>query len=229
MRPRTSQDDANLQRWEDLLHSLFPSGIPADHTWDKLETISKILNKIGTMRHGTYCFFPTSGGLDVMGAEVATESGCLGVNLHGQYVVLKTRYLQFYSFPGQALEWAYFRLEALPLPVIAGQEAHVHEDGMFQRLSEVDGEYLSPDVVESWSMEDADSNAIKPPKSARRVNRYLKGSFIVVAKGSAYNRVPATYDGRHDKMGGDREFHAYMQRAASEGEHVLLQRNWLKR
>jgi len=228
MRPRIDRDDANLKRWDGLLSSLFPSGIPACATWDDLETISRVLNEVGSMGHGTYCFFPTSGGFDLVGAEAANEPDCLGLKLDGAYVVFKPRYLQFYSFPSRSLEWAYFRLEALPLPEIAGLGSTVYDE-MQQLLTEVDGEYLSPDVVEYWSMEDEDGNPVKPPSTARRVHRYLKGSFIVVAKGSAYNRVPATYDGRHDKMGGDSEFHAYMRRAASEGEHVLLQRNWLKR
>lgn len=215
MHPRTSQQDANLERWESLLRSLFPSGIPADHTWHDVPAISQVLTQIGTMGHGAYCYFPTSGGYDVAGAEAAAERGCLGLKLHGLYVVLKPRYLQFHAFPPQALEWAYFRLEALPLPVVKGYEAHVHEGGLFQRLLEVDGQYLSPDEL-------------PPGAPAPPVHRYLRGSFVVLAKGSAYNRIPGTTDGRHDKMGGGKAFHAYMQRAASEGEHILLQRNWLK-
>ena len=38
------------------------------------------------------------------------------------------------------------------------------------------------------------------PKEARLVIRWFGGGVLIVAKGSIWNGIAATYDGRHDRM-----------------------------
>ena len=48
------------------------------------------------------------------------------------------------------------------------------------------------------------------PKTARRMIRYLGGSFVIVPKAGPYNAESGTYDARHDEMGAER-FRQYVQ------------------
>ena len=62
-------------------------------------------------------------------------------------------------------------------------------------------EYVSRDVWDRGFLDrDENGDDIPIPRDARLAVRWLQGKVLLVAKGSLWNRDPATYDGRHNGM-----------------------------
>lgn len=82
-------------------------------------------------------------------------------------------------------------------------------NGFDQYLTELDrGEYTGP---EAW--EYSEYNYQPLPETARRVNRYIKGSFIFFSKASRYNATSSTYDAWQNM--GESKFRELIGNAAS--------------
>ena len=54
-------------------------------------------------------------------------------------------------------------------------------------------------------------NRILLSKSARIISRYFRGSFVIFAKSSPYNKNHVTYDARHDRMN-SKKFRQYIEK-----------------
>jgi serine/threonine-protein kinase len=186
----------NLTEWETMLNSLFPTAIPARAIWKARRSIIAVLQKIGSVKDLTHFFYPDGGGLDLDGARQSVEAECIELDT-GVPTILKPRKLTFESFGRTHLEWAYFRLEAATL-----EPSGVYDDlsGCDEELAEIrPGFYVSRSALDSGEYEE-DGEVRPTPETARGVMRYLRGTFVVFAKASTYNRTPTTYDGRHAKM-----------------------------
>ena len=71
------------------------------------------------------------------------------------------------------------------------------------------------EYVSNRVMEDGEYNGSPLPKSARFVQRLLKGSLVIFSKQSKYNKAGKTYDGRHDKYD-EVGFNTYLRKALKE-------------
>ncbi len=206
----------NLAQWETTLKELFPEGIPLTVEWRDLSSIISILNKLGSIPSLNHTFMPLSGGLDLTGAKMNVEQGCIELEFGGIIDVVKPKFLKFYSFPGNDLEWAYFRLETggiLP--------SEVYEDNTFnyEELTELTpGEYIDRSWMDhGYYGYDQEGNEQPLPETARVVSRVFEGAYVIFSKGSIYNSVSGTYDGRHNKMS-DPDFYEYIKRSAAKAE-----------
>ncbi|MCR9165568.1 MAG: hypothetical protein NXI35_33150 [bacterium] len=156
--------------------------------WSDLDTIVAILDEVATEAPNNHMFFPLSGGLDLRGARRSHEDGCIELETDGSTVVIaKPASLQLERFDNDITgDWTYLRLNLDPL---APTEFHRHRS----RFDSEEVAELEPGVYDKRSrLEDDDC-----PADARAITRLLRGALVLFAKGSLYNQIPETYDGRH--------------------------------
>jgi hypothetical protein len=75
-------------------------------------------------------------------------------------------------------------------------------------------------MVKCW--DHGEINGEQLSDSARRVQRYLRGSFVFFSTTSIYNQVPDTYDARHNEMTED-QFRQYIERSANHSREKKSQ------
>ena len=198
-----SQDLERTQasEWNFINKYLFGDNMPESVAWSNLETIIRVLNAVGTLRAFNHMLFPDGGGLDFMLAEPAAETDCICIydTLNIPHIV-KPEKLHFETF-GEDQVWSYFLLElsflepVLPDTKISDYRELLEEDTPGHYVSSRDSVYGVYDYDTEEPL----------PEGHRSVFRYLKGSFLIVLKGSPYNGIPETYDGRHSQCI-DKEF-----------------------
>jgi serine/threonine-protein kinase len=114
------------------------------------------------------------------------------------YIVKPTE-LTYNSF-GDDVDWSYFRLETSGLNL---SDIYEHQPGATnEELVELPGGiYIHPDAWETGTYgTDANGNEKRLPSGSRLVFRFTEGAFVIFAKGSTYNQISETYDGRHNKV-----------------------------
>ena len=195
--------EKNLLEWEEIINGIFNFSVPSYCTWESHLDIIKIFNKIGSKPNSNHTFMPSGGGLDLSGANISHEENCIELKYGGLVDIVKPKKLIF-NYLGDNFEWAYFRLETEELEP-SGIYEELPEKFISEELTEI-----SPLHYEDRSIwEHGYYNGEPLPKSARAVSRFFKGTFLIVAKSSIYNQIPATYDGRHNKFN-DKQYKEYM-------------------
>lgn len=201
----------NVAEWTNLQRIIFPHGSPSQAVWADIDSICSILNEIGKRHSLNHMFYPFGGGMDLTGASKAAESGMivLHTQTHGAEIVKpeKLTYESFHYNP----QWNYFRLEVGLVEATGIGNSLGREAGYETLLEIVPGEYV--DVVH-W--DDQKYAGKDLPMTARRVKRYLKGSFVLFSKRSIYNRLTGpydAYDARHNRMS-EIEFKYYIEKLA---------------
>lgn len=189
----------NLKEWDELLGKLFKDKIPECHTWKNITDMIEVLNFIGTNPQCNHTFFPTGGGLDLAGARESVENECIELLFFDKAAdIVRPKMLTFQSF-GEPYEWAYFRLDTKEL-----NPSGVYEGltGQHEELTEISpGEYVERSYWdEGYYGYDEHDRELPLPDNARVITRFFSGAFVIFAKGSVYNSINATYDGRHSKM-----------------------------
>jgi hypothetical protein len=189
----------NLKEWDDLLDNIFQGRIPESRSWTEKKEIIKILQLLGSKPDINHTFFPDGGGLDLKGAAVSAEPDCLALHfVEHPPLIVKPNVLIFQSFE-KPYEWAYFRLETKELVPSGWYENLI---GIREELTELHpGEYVHRSYWDAGFYEfDETGRELPLPGTARIVFRYFSGSFVILAKASAYNEISSIEDGRHSKM-----------------------------
>ena len=199
----------NLIVWEKIIRKLFPIAIPNNCLWKSIDSIISILNKLGSADNLNHTLFPAGGGHDLTGAKRSPEKGCVEFSTPNSVRIVKPKVLEFNYFPNNT-DWAYFRLETAGLKSITP-----NANSLFikEKVTELEpGHYVEKEIWEKGYMGyNEKNNRILLPKSARLVSRYIKGSFVIFAKSSPYNKNHVTYDARHDKMN-SKKFRQYIEK-----------------
>lgn len=195
----------SLQEWATMINTLRPERSTLSVEWREHFRIVSILNKVGEKENTNHMFFPRSGGLQLSGATMSVESGCIELHTGTLVHIVRPDSLSLETFPSLDQEhlWSYFRLETLALA----------PSGVYEDLSSDHEELVEIarcKYVERWHWDagyygyDEFGQAVPLPKTARAVIRYFGGGFagalVIVAKFSPYNQDTSTYDGRHSKM-----------------------------
>lgn len=198
----------NLTEWLEIQNLLFPMGSPAHAEWTKKEDIINILSVIAERKSLNHMFYPSGGGLDLVGVEPAGEPGFISLLVGEQSAeILKPKKLCYESF-GYDPEWNYFWLESEEIPPIDGVALSLN--GFSQYLTELDrGEYTGP---EAW--ETNEYNYMPLPTTVRRVDRFIKGAFVFFSKASRYNATSSTYDAWQNM--GEVKFRELIEKAAAK-------------
>lgn len=196
----------NQAEWKEIQQMLFPFSTPERVTWSNIKDIIDVLNLLAKSRSLNHMFLPNGGGLDLQKACFSPEESCIELNADGLIYILKPKRLLFESFQSDT-QWNYFRLETSELTPLSDKK---YADYGEEPLTEITpGRYTNYECFEY-----DDFNGKPLPDSARQVVRILRGDFVLFAKTSIYNKVSATYDGRHNKCNSD-EFREYINRSAS--------------
>jgi hypothetical protein len=188
----------NISQWKALLQFIFHGKTPNSFRWDKLEDIVEILNLLGKHGNISHVFMPNGGGLDISGAKISGEAGCIEIEFQGSSSIVRPISLSLETFDG-SYKWSYFRLDTGGLEQSGVYGSTTREE---EALTQIEpGHYLSYDV---WSVGhngiDEEGYEIPLPEHTRPITRHFKGAFVIFAKGSTYNRTSSTYDARHNKM-----------------------------
>ncbi|SEP40693.1 protein-tyrosine kinase [Methylobacterium sp. ap11] len=200
-------DARNLREWVSIQSRLFPAGAPQRAHWTGIDEICAVLRLAADTGSLNHVFLPGKGGMDLTQVTLAAEAGFIALKL-GAWVILKPRLLSFESF-GPGSPWNYFWLEAEHISPSGTAGAVLTKDGIDEIVCELTpGHYVTYDA---WDRSQYLGQPL--PKTARFLTRTLKGAFVIFAKGSWYNRDPATYDARHQRMSSD-EFRNYIARHA---------------
>lgn len=190
---------SNKLQWKDIQNKIFPSGTPIRAIWEQIGDIINILNELTVTDNLNHIFFPTGGGLNLLGVRKSHEDGCIELDVRYP-IILKPKRLVFESFNFEE-EWNYFRLESNDLAP-SGYYPNVNEH---EYLTELEPLVYTDDNCFEYN----DYNGNILPKGARRIDRVLKGNFVIFQNTSIYNKVGSTYDARHNKMTTD-EFRRYI-------------------
>jgi len=180
---------------------LFNNQIPEQAMWEDTEEIINICNFLGRHHILHHTFLPSGGGLDLHGAGASAEPGCVELyfNDSGRSAnIIKPDRLIFQSF-GAPYDWAYFRLETKMLRPSGVYENH---QGLSEELTEITrGNYEEKRCwnAGSYGLDDG-GNELPLPTESRLITRHFSGSFVISARGSVYNALSDTYDGRHSSM-----------------------------
>lgn len=200
MNIKSNFEKSNLSQWKYVQKKLFGEVIPDSAYWSNREDIVKVLNLLGRMPNLNHMFVPSGGGMDLSYAEIATEDGCISINSLVTDIV-KPKKLIAENISKDYI-WSYFRLELDNLEPILDDI-----DFEYEELTEdIPGHYI-PGVCSEYGYYENNSPL---PKGYRKVNRYLRGNYVIFLKTSIYNKIDGTYDARHNKMNTE-EFRKYIE------------------
>ncbi len=208
----------NIRQWDETLSGLFNHLIPEQAVWGNTEEIINVCNLIGHDHNLNHTFFPSGGGLDLYGAGHSVEPECIELHFgdSGRNAnIIKPDRMIFQSF-GAPYEWAYFRINTIQLT-----PSGVYEDyhDVYEELTETTrGNYVDRSWWDAGFFgHDEQGSELPLPKESRVIIRWFSGSLVIFAKGSTYNAVSETYDGRHSKMSTE-EFREYIRKASDKSE-----------
>jgi len=200
--------EKNLTEWFDLQNKIFPAGAPDSVTWTNLADIITIFNEIANVRSLNHMFLPGGGGNTLIGADYAEEEGFISLKISEKvYDILKPNKLTYESF-GVDPQWNYFRLEAESIEPteVYGDKQYIFP---YEELVEIE----PSKYIERYHWDQNEYCGEELPSESHLVCRYFEGAFVIFSTRSIYNRVSATYDGRHNKMS-EQEFREYIKRSA---------------
>jgi serine/threonine-protein kinase len=202
-----------LNAWKSLLTTLFPTEIPKSANWTSVGDIVGVLNRVAREAPQNHMFFPNGGGMDLQGAAAYHEPGVIELQA-GFPVVVKPKSLSFEYFGPESIGWSYFRLENAGL-----KPTGVYQDleGLYEEVTELEpGKYVERSVWDRGYYGHDDEGLERPlPQAAKCISRYFDGAFVIVHKGSVYNQISDTYDGRHNKMSAA-DFYKFMKAGADK-------------
>ncbi len=183
--------------WTARVIDLFGDTPPDHATWSNAEDIVAVLSIfMGSGENHT--LLPDSGGMDLISVGLASEPGCIAFTAQSKAIYLvRPRRLTFDNFPADPAQ-SFFILELADL-----ERTRVYED---EDVSEIVRAKRQEEVIEltpggGYQPRHVWDDDEPLPSTARRVCRFLAGSFMVTNKASHWNDLPATYSGTHDKIG----------------------------
>ena len=161
--------------------------------WRNPVEIVSVLNVLAKTQAHNHMLFSSAGGQDFIKASLANEDECIYIydNCKGISLV-KPKALIFERFDRNE-EWNYLLLECKELTPV------YFADSEYELLVEdYPAHYVSAEY-EQYGVYDYDLGE-ELPSGYKVVARYLKGKFLFVLKSGPYNKISATYDGRHGKL-----------------------------
>lgn len=214
-RDRQEYRERTSREWAVAVDAVARPALQASTVWTSLDDIVGALEPfMGTGRNHGY--FPTGGGHDFSAVQLSSEPGCIELAVGGLAYIVRPRRLRLERIP-EKLSESFLFLELAELarsgtyaPMDGDEE--IDEQGALSRMSRrrreseelVDlgnGEYHEREVWDRGFVENEDDPL---PSHARRVQRILRGTIMIVCKASIWNGIPQTYSGMHDSLGADR-------------------------
>jgi eukaryotic-like serine/threonine-protein kinase len=184
--------------WHKFVEDLIGSIGNESGVWKDPVAVCRVLNAAAAECPHNHMFCPMGGGLDLKGAEISPEDGCIDLDFGALYTVQPLS-LSLHRIGGDD-SWSYLRLETNPIAPKSGDaEASSHEE--LVRLP--NGLFLPRwtwDEGTTGQLDDTGKDEPLPAGSQLVVRCVAGGAFVLFAKGSLYNQNSATYDARHANM-----------------------------
>ena len=207
--------------WKSAIQNIFPNSRPKSTSWTNLAEIIGVLSHVAD-GNWNYCFLPSRGGMELDGVRKSLEENCIELVWSCESVaIIRPKILQFENFPGYP-SLSYFRIETAPLTPVGKMEL----GQLYEELAEIfPGEYRDRWVLDAGYYDHDESGVEIPlPENTRCVCRYFRGSFVIFAKGSAYNfYFDDATSAHHEKLGAVkfRQFISDMIQAATTKDFEL--------
>ena len=209
-------EQSQLSDWQFLKKQLFGKYVPLSSTWRGRESIVSILSLVGSSRAYNHMLFSSGGGLDFSRAELAPESGCIYIyDTIGFCFVVKPNELVYEGFSDD-YRWSYFLLNLENMDPIVHDNPNIGYENL---VEDYPGHYVDG-TYSQYGVYDYETGA-KLPEGFKTVQRYNKGSFLIVLKNGPYNHISATYDGRHG-LCSVHEFRQYMESLKKEFDRLMI-------
>ncbi|MDN8593346.1 protein kinase [Paenibacillus sp. 11B] len=204
---------ASRSAWQYLERTLLMQWAPSTIIWRDAAKVVEILKQISHANFN-HTFVHQGGGMDSVSVEHATwlkEPNMIALSFDfGIVHVFKLKRL-VWEIPNDDARFSYFRIEFDTLdPIFPDTIEEFQELDNYSPPSEFlrifEGSYR-PDQQEYDNL--------------MYINRWYDGVFLIVHKGSIYNSISQTYDGRHGELTTD-EFRTYMECLQYFYSHPIL-------
>jgi hypothetical protein len=197
----------NCAEWITIQNRVFGTTIPASQEWTNVGDIIRVLAPF-CGANSNHMFLAEGGGLDLEAVSRSPEPGCIRLLTGGAQHVIRPVRLLFESFSDYP-SMSYIRIETDPLAPSGAYEA---VEGNYEEVVELSPQHYLARVAwdAGYYTDDESGEEIPLPRSAHLCIRWFSGTFVVFAKGSIYNAIRGTYDGRHNNMNAA-EFRAHVQ------------------
>jgi serine/threonine-protein kinase len=198
MRLNTPFKTQNRREWVTRIQRL-ASAHPeqTEISWSSTAAMTKVLATVagGNVNH---LLLPDGGGMDVHEFAHARQHGHIELHMSGKlfYLVRPVR-LVLHILPELVSE-SFFWMETSQ-PDLAPLDGNAPDDSEVVELRA--GTYVPRSAWDNgyWGS-DEDGNDLPLPAEARLVVMGKPGKYVLTAKGSVYNAIPATYGGEHNKI-----------------------------
>ena len=136
--------------------------------------------------------------MDVSDVRNSRERGCLDFIVSEQSFYVGHPSRLFFEHISSAPINSFFLLE---LGTLEPSGVYDETERGSEELIDVNEEYLEREVWDRGYLgHDENGDEIPLPEHSMLVVRFFRGKMLIVSKGSIWNGIPATYDGRHDNM-----------------------------
>ncbi|MGA4497903.1 protein kinase domain-containing protein [Bacillus bombysepticus] len=217
-----SKDSAkvDMSRWrfieQNIIHQKYPSTV----IWRDKSQVVEILKQLSIVNFN-HTFIHDGGGMDSIGIEMFDDIEKdmvmlkFGPNMSQIFKIKKL----IWELPNEDPEFGYFRLEFERLSPIYPEIVAENEKMMKEYLNDF-GVLPSEDLIVNENKE-YEPYRENDERALFSIKRWFNGSFLIVPKGSIYNHISTTYDGRHSKFNAD-DFREYMVLLRYVYKHEIL-------
>ncbi|MCH5458260.1 protein kinase domain-containing protein [Bacillus cereus] len=216
-----NEREAHKSLWRFIEQTVVQQKNPSTVIWrDKIQVV-EILKQL-TILNFNHTFIHSGGGMDLIDIKLLEEIEKDMVMIdfgYGRGHVFKVKKL-IWELPNEDPAFSYFRLEFDKIdPIYPKVVEELENSGKNQEFGDYD-KIVSENLIVNNNGEY--ENYYEDDEIAHfSVTRWFDGSFLIVPKGSIYNFIHSTYDGRHSKFNAD-EFREYMEILQYFYNHELL-------
>lgn len=213
---------ADKSFWRFIEETVIQQKNPSTVIWRNKSQVIEILKQLSILNFN-HTFIHEGGGMDLIDIrefnEVIENDMVLisfGFNFYHLFKIKKL----VWELPNEDPEFSYFRLEFDNITPIYPETVEELKEWRKQRNFEYTGEIVSEDLIINTNGEyehyrEDDEIALF------NITRWFSGSFLIVPKGSIYNSIHNTYDGRHSKFNAE-DFREYMEILQYIYNHKIL-------
>jgi len=196
--------------WRFIEETVVHQNNPSTVIWRNKKHVVDIVKQLSILNFN-HTFIHDGGGMDLIGIEEikqVNEKDMIGIDFgYGRLELFKVKRL-IWELPNEDPAFSYFRLEFDKLDSIYPEA--VEELNKWRKAEGLKGmgEVVNEELI--INSEGKYEPYYESDENLTSVTRWFDGAFLIVPKVSIYNKINATYDGRHSRLKAE-EFREYME------------------
>ncbi|WP_421381843.1 protein kinase domain-containing protein [Bacillus salacetis] len=202
--------------FEDMVITQHP---PSTVIWREKDQVIKILKNFSKINFN-HTFIHDGGGMDLIDItefNFVEEDDMVLINFGFNMLnIFKVKRL-VWELPNEDPEFSYFRLEFENIEPIYPEAA----EATYKWIQEDPRDTVNEDLIIN-EIGQYEPYREDEEQALFHVTRWFNGSLLIVPKGSIYNSIHETYDGRHSKLSSD-DFREYMELLQYIYNHKILE------